>query len=250
MIRLDKACELAILMFTLLVTTSAYATMPRLTPEPKPATPTTCKEWAAKQDNAPDNDALEMWGIQENGISSRDVALRRLFLYCLGQSPPEIVGFGSSVGFNEAYCEKHPTTKLCKDYKRRQSGVDGMPAEPVSRVAAFRLYLIWEDSGQMSQDLSQRRQQIIANDRRLGASVQARVDIVLEGAKIVSVKDSLEVSVHTDAGDTTYSLPVGYFTSSRLLRSIIVTHDCNPFEVNAVLGKPHSALKVDLTCGD
>ena len=77
---LDMVRDLAILTFTILVTTSAYATMPRLTPEPKPATPTACKEWAAKQDNAPDADAIEMWGIQENGISSRDVALRRLFL--------------------------------------------------------------------------------------------------------------------------------------------------------------------------
>jgi hypothetical protein len=91
--------------------------MPRLTPEPNPATPKACKEWAAKQDNAPDNDAIEMWGIQEDGTSSRDVALRRLFLHCLGQHPPEIVGFGSSVGFNETYCRNHPKFKICKDFR-------------------------------------------------------------------------------------------------------------------------------------
>ena len=87
MLRSDRVRDLTILTFTLLVTTSAYATMPRLTPMPKPATPTACKEWAAKQDNAPDADAIEMWGIQKNGISSRDVALRRTLPLLLRSTP-------------------------------------------------------------------------------------------------------------------------------------------------------------------
>jgi hypothetical protein len=106
--------RLAILTVTLLATTSAHATMPMLTPEPKPPTPTACKRWAAKQ-NA---DAIDIWGIQDDGTSSRAVALRRLADSCIGHRPPDIVGFGSSVGFDEAYCEKHTTLKLCKDYKR------------------------------------------------------------------------------------------------------------------------------------
>jgi hypothetical protein len=102
-------------MLTLLATTSAHATMPMLTPSPKPATPTACKRWAAKQDA----DAIDMWGIQADGSSSRAVALRRLADSCMGHRAPEIVGFGSSVGFDEAYCKKHPTLKqLCKDYKK------------------------------------------------------------------------------------------------------------------------------------
>jgi hypothetical protein len=104
----------AILTVTLLATTSAYATMPMLTPEPKPATPTTCKRWATKQDA----DAIYMWGLQENGTSSRAIALRRLAGSCMGQRAPDIVEFGSSAGFDEAYCEKHTTLNLCKDYKR------------------------------------------------------------------------------------------------------------------------------------
>jgi hypothetical protein len=88
--------------------------MPMLTPTPTPATPTTCKEWAASQDD----DAIEMWGIQENGLSSRDVALRRLYFSCLGYRPPDIVGFGSSVGFDEAYCKNHPKFKICENYRR------------------------------------------------------------------------------------------------------------------------------------
>jgi hypothetical protein len=95
---------------------AAHATMPVLTPNPKIPSPTACEEWAAKQDA----DAIEMWGIQENGTSSRAVAIHRLARSCLGQRPPEIVGFGSSVGFDDAYCEKHPNIKLCRDYRSSQ----------------------------------------------------------------------------------------------------------------------------------
>lgn len=105
---------LVIVMLTLLAATSGHATMPMLTSSPKPPTPTACKKWAAKQDA----DAIGMWGIQDDGTSSRAVALRRLANSCMGHRPPDIVGFGSSAGFDEAYCEKHTTLKLCKDYKR------------------------------------------------------------------------------------------------------------------------------------
>ena len=39
--------------------------------------------------------------------------MQRLVDSCLGQEPPEIVGFDSSVGFNLTYCEKHPKQKIC-----------------------------------------------------------------------------------------------------------------------------------------
>jgi hypothetical protein len=92
---------------------AADATMPLLTPKPQNPSLAACGAWAAKQDD----DAIEMWGIQEDGTSSRAIAIDRLARSCMGQRPPEIVGFGSSVGFNEAYCEKHSTIKLCKDYR-------------------------------------------------------------------------------------------------------------------------------------
>jgi hypothetical protein len=65
----------------------------------------------------------------------------------------------------------------------------------------------------------------------------------------------LEVSVHSQSfngepQDTTYKLPVGYFAGDRMFRSIIVTHDCEGFEVSATLGQSHRTLKVDLSCGD
>jgi hypothetical protein len=84
--------------------------MPLLTPKPNPASAETCQKWAASQDD----DAIEMWGIQENGSSSRDIALLRLALSCLGDRPPEIVGFGSSAGFDASYCKKHRGAPICK----------------------------------------------------------------------------------------------------------------------------------------
>jgi len=84
--------------------------MPTLTPSPKKVSLAACEKWAARQSP----DAIEMWGIRENGTSSREIAILRLTLSCLGDEPPEIVGFGSSVGFDAAYCEKHPDKKICE----------------------------------------------------------------------------------------------------------------------------------------
>jgi hypothetical protein len=89
----------------------AYATMPALTPAPDSPNPISSEKWAAEQDD----DAIEMWGTQENGISSRTVALHRLADSCMGHEPPDIIGFGSSAGFDRAYCKKHTSSKLCKD---------------------------------------------------------------------------------------------------------------------------------------
>jgi hypothetical protein len=87
----------------------AIATMPNLSPRPDNPSVLTCKEWAALQDD----DALEMWGLQEDGTHSRTVAIGRLIASCMGQPVPDIVGFGSSAAFNAAYCAKHPTIKFC-----------------------------------------------------------------------------------------------------------------------------------------
>jgi hypothetical protein len=125
--------------------------------------------------------------------------------------------------------------------------------EYAGNIAALRLYLIWDDNGQMSKDLSHQRQ-ILATSRS-HSSIQARVDIVLDGHKGAMGNDLLELLVHSqsvngETHDTTYKLPVGYFVGNRMFRSIIVTHDCMPFEVNATLGNSHRTMKVDLTCGD
>jgi hypothetical protein len=97
----------------MLLGSAAHATMPTLTGKPKPASPIACKDWAAKQDE----EAINMWGIQEDGTSPKAVALERLSNFCLGKGSPAIVGFGSSAGFNDAYCKKRPRTKICVDHK-------------------------------------------------------------------------------------------------------------------------------------
>ena len=86
-----------------------FATMPLLTAKPVPATSSTCAQWAEEQDE----DALYMWGQQEDGISSNDIAKLRLRLHCLGEDIPAIVTFGSSVGASHAFCSTHATYLIC-----------------------------------------------------------------------------------------------------------------------------------------
>jgi hypothetical protein len=105
--------NLIAIVFFLVLATDGHATMPLLTDEPKPATLETCRIWADKQSQ----DAIDMWGVQEDGTYSDEVALERLYQKCLGYEPPEIVGFESSIGFNITYCEMHPTQKICDDFK-------------------------------------------------------------------------------------------------------------------------------------
>src|SRR5262245_25058100 len=93
----------------LISATTASATMPLLTPKPTPATPDACRAWASEQDE----DTIYMWGTQEDGTNSPEVAVERLTRSCMGHPTPEIVGFGSSVGFDEAYCKKHGDQKIC-----------------------------------------------------------------------------------------------------------------------------------------
>jgi hypothetical protein len=112
---------------------SAVATIPRLTDGPNPSSITACKQWAAQQSG----DAIDMWGIQEDGSSSRTVSLDRLARHCVGEPAPEIVGFGSSAGFNETYCKKFPTIKLCK----QQGAAEG--SKPASCV-------VFHDNGQVT----------------------------------------------------------------------------------------------------
>lgn len=92
------------------VSLRAYATMPLLTTQPVPATGSSCEKWAAEQDE----DALYMWGQQEDGTSSNEVAKLRLTLHCLGEQIPPIVTFGSSPGASQAFCADHATTPICE----------------------------------------------------------------------------------------------------------------------------------------
>lgn len=58
-----------------------------------------------------------MWGLREDGASSEQVAIKRLVANCLKAEMPEIVGFYSSSGVAQTFCETHMQTKLCKKWK-------------------------------------------------------------------------------------------------------------------------------------
>ncbi len=99
----------------LLQHSTAWSTMPQLTREPSKKTEKSCKKWALAQKNS--DDAYYLWGIMPDGNSSDEVAYARLFNYCLTGERPEIVGFGSSAGFDQLYCENHKDQKICADYQ-------------------------------------------------------------------------------------------------------------------------------------
>jgi hypothetical protein len=90
-------------------TSEACATMPLLTTMPDTRSSAACHDWAADQDS----DTLYMWGQQENGKSSEIVARSRLTAYYLGSTIPDIAKFGSSVGFDRAYCRRHNQAAIC-----------------------------------------------------------------------------------------------------------------------------------------
>jgi hypothetical protein len=87
----------------------AGAAMPDLTPDPKTTSRSACQTWAKKQSS----EAIRMWGIQDDGTTSRSVAISRLADSCMGKAPPDIVGFGSSVEFDSDYCARHRMTLIC-----------------------------------------------------------------------------------------------------------------------------------------
>ena len=88
----------------------AWAMMPSLTDQPRPATLQSCQKWAASQDE----EARYLWGLLENGKFSTDVGVLRLALVCLGDTVPDIVTFSSSVGSADQYCRSHPRVQICR----------------------------------------------------------------------------------------------------------------------------------------
>ncbi|HEY1863548.1 MAG TPA: hypothetical protein VGG77_07640 [Roseiarcus sp.] len=93
------------------MTVPARATMPLLSEKPTMRTDAACWAWAEEQ--AKDEEVAYMWGILDDGNSDRAVAVRRLADECLGKPKPEIVGFGSSAGFDRDYCRRHNHQKIC-----------------------------------------------------------------------------------------------------------------------------------------
>lgn len=88
----------------------ADATTDPFTPKPKHPTVTACEKWAAEQTE----DNIYMWGQEDDGTSSEKVAMGRLTDFCMGNGRPDIVFFGSSAGYDIAFCKKHPeAVTLC-----------------------------------------------------------------------------------------------------------------------------------------
>ena len=121
-----RTTSLAALSWLLLIN-SAYATMPVLTDAPNTKSIASCSAWAKKQSE----DAIDMWGIQEDGTTSPSAAVRRLTDSCLGKKKPDVVGFGSSAGYSDYYCSKHSKTKLCQSYLQNSRSVP-QPSAPKS----------------------------------------------------------------------------------------------------------------------
>jgi hypothetical protein len=88
----------------------AWATMPLLDEKPPMRTDEACWAWADQQ--AKDEEVASMWGVLDDGNSDRAIAVRRLGDDCLGKPKPDIVGFGSSAGFDRDYCRHHPRQKI------------------------------------------------------------------------------------------------------------------------------------------
>ena len=103
-------------------------------------------------------------------------------------------------------------------------------AAAMPRLGTPRLYLIWNDSGAMSQDMAARalspdgaarKNQIIASDRKLGASLQARLDAVIEAPSGIYDNVTLGIRVISE-GKTIVDqkFPVGFIDKpGRLIRA-------------------------------
>ena len=120
--------SLACLAFT------AFASMPELSRFLRARTDGACREWATNQGE----DARYAWGMQEDGSSSLKSATARLRDECRGFAKPEIVGFGSSAGFDEAYCARHPGFRICanatgpRDVPNTAACVVDDPSQPLN----------------------------------------------------------------------------------------------------------------------
>ena len=130
----------------------------------------------------------------------------------------------------------------------------------VDRLQAF---LIYEDNGRLSKDLSGTTDQIIANDEN-GTSIQMLVNVVLkskpdqlfENAPVLYIKAT--PSMMSEGGPEVVESRnyISYIASSgELYRSIVVDHGCNGFDLEAYVmdgGKRTSEFKksFSVTCGD
>src|SRR6516225_4957268 len=114
-------------------------------------------------------------------------------------------------------------------------------AESALRLGEIRAYLIWEQSGSMSKNVAGARQPIIATDKRLGTSLQVRIDASIEGAPPSLTSFELRMVIHRDGAtilDQTFS---DYFIKPRVIRATIVEHKCGDLNVEVSMGSQRRA---------
>jgi len=112
---IGRFCKAAVVLSFLFVPKTSLATMPVLTPRPEPGGLKACQLWALDQND----DAKWMWGIKPSGNHSLDVGVGRLVLHCLGDTVPDIVGFGSSIDFDTRFCDSHSEARVCQERREQ-----------------------------------------------------------------------------------------------------------------------------------
>jgi hypothetical protein len=133
------------------------------------------------------------------------------------------------------------------------------------KIDRLRGYLIWEESGELSKNVATEESQIVAVDREKGSSVQMLVDVVMTGTPDTyptGEQPFLYVIVRNlgaQMGDPPMidtGFPLSYVgRTGELVRSILVDHNCDGFELEAYVatGSERSSeirKTFSLTCGD
>lgn len=136
-------------------------------------------------------------------------------------------------------------------------------AEITLNVDRYRAYLIYEDEGNLSENVASGKGQIIARDEN-GSSIQILLDIVVSGPENTIIDSGAFLYVWVTAVDAQTGdramidkgWPINYVgQKSETVRSIIIEHGCEGFIVNARVdidennvGETHTK-QFNITCG-
>jgi hypothetical protein len=91
---------------------------------------------------------------------------------------------------------------------------------------------------------------IIAIDKRLGASLQIRIDASIEGTLPPSKNFELRTVIRRNEDtifDQTFS---DYFIKPRVIRAAIVEHKCDYLHVEVSMGSQRRVAALSFWCGD
>jgi hypothetical protein len=137
-------------------------------------------------------------------------------------------------------------------------------AQPPLKIERLNAYQIWEDSGELSEKVPKDTDQITANGDK-GSSTQMIVDTVVSGPKGEVVEPFGQLHVWADAvfppegqpaGLIDQTWPLNFVGMSGLVyRSVIVSHECQPFDFSAQIIQgnkkgPVVTRRLNIFCGD